>query len=353
MRRRGLRGGRSGEALRLVRDPEGAARDGGHPARPGSGERDEALLDAYSRAVVDVVEAVAPAVVSLGVRSRSGQGAAAAGAGSGVLVAPDGYLVTNAHVVERAGEIQVQLEDGRTLEARVVGADAATDLAVVRAEGSGLPFASLSRAERARPGQLAIAIGNPLGFHSTVSTGVVSAVGRTLPAQSGRLIEGVIQHTAPLNPGNSGGPLLDSAGFVLGINTAILPFAQGIGFSIPARTAEWVIPQLLRRGFVERAWLGVVVRTRALEAGLARRLGLSTPESVEVVTVSPGGPADAAGLRVGDRVLALEEQPTPGVEALQRWLATWTPGRAARLRALRAGEVLELEVRPAREPSVA
>jgi S1-C subfamily serine protease len=341
-----------------VRDPEGATRDGGPPTRPGAGERDGAgagerdgaLLDAYSRAVVDVVDAVAPAVVSLGVRSRPGQ-RAAAGAGSGVLVAPDGYLVTNAHVVERAGEIQVQLEDGRTLEARVVGADAATDLAVVRAEGSALPFATLSRAERARPGQLAIAIGNPLGFHSTVSTGVVSAVGRTLPARSGRLIEGVIQHTAPLNPGNSGGPLLDSAGFVLGINTAILPFAQGIGFSIPARTAEWVIPQLLRRGRVERAWLGVVVRTRALEASLARRLGLSTPESVEVVSVSAGGPAGAAGLCAGDRILALEDQPTPGVEALQRWLATWTPGRPARLRALRAGEPFELDVRPAREPS--
>jgi S1-C subfamily serine protease len=350
MKQAGLRNGRAGRALRLVRDPQGAPQGGRDPGRPDRGERDGALLDAYSRAVVDVVDAVAPAVVSLAVRPRQGP-AASAGAGSGVVVAPDGYLVTNAHVVERAGEIQVQLEDGRALEARVVGADAATDLAVVRAEGSSLPFAALSPAERARPGQLAIAIGNPLGFHSTVSTGVVSAVGRTLAGRDGRLIEGVIQHTAPLNPGNSGGPLLDTVGRVIGINTAILPFAQGIGFAIPARTAEWVIPQLLAKGRVERAWLGLVVRTRALEAGLARRLGLSTPESVEIVNVSSGSPADAAGLRAGDRILALDEQPTQGVEALQRWLSTWTPGRPARLRALRAGEVLELEVRPVREPS--
>jgi S1-C subfamily serine protease len=306
-------------------------------------ERDLERFDAYSRAVMDVVDAAGPAVIGVhaprGPRSPGGQG-------SGVLITPDGYALTNDHVVGAGEGLRVALPDGRTLAARLVGRDRGTDLALLQVADHGLPFARL-RTEVPRPGQLAIAIGNPLGFESTVTAGVISATGRSLRAVDGRLIEGVIQHTAPLNPGNSGGALLDSTGAVIGVNTAIIALAQGIGFAIPASTADFVVTELLRHGFVRRAHLGVAGRTRPIDARLARRLGLAQASVVEVLSVARSSPAERAGLRPGDWLLALDDQPLPSVDALQRLLARDRIGQTLELRALRGRERLSLTLVPA------
>jgi S1-C subfamily serine protease len=215
---------------------------------------DVELLDAYSRAVTTVVEHVAPAVVSIVVETRSRrQEPVFAGAGSGVVIAPDGYVLTNSHVVRGFESLNVRFMDGVTRVANLVGDDPPTDLAVIQVDASGLPYAVIGDSDSLKVGQVVIAIGNPLGFDSTVSTGVVSALGRALRSQDGRLIENMIQHTSPLNPGNSGGPLVNSRGQVVGINTAIIAMAQGIGFSIPSNTANRVVSQLLSHGKVQRA----------------------------------------------------------------------------------------------------
>jgi S1-C subfamily serine protease len=305
-------------------------------------QRDLARLDAYSRAVVDVVDAAGPAVIGVhappGRRSPGGQG-------SGVLITPDGYALTNDHVIGSGEGLRVALSDGRTLGARLVGRDRGTDLALLQVAERGLPFARL-RTEVPRPGQLAIAIGNPLGFDSTVTAGVVSATGRSLRAVDGRLIEGVIQHTAPLNPGNSGGALLDSTGAAIGINTAIIALAQGIGFAIPAATADWVVTQFLLHGFVRRARIGVAGRTRSIDARLARRLGLAQPSVVEVLSVAEPSPAQRAGLRAGDWLLALDGHPVPSVDVLQRLLAGDRIDQALPIRALRGRDQLSLTLIP-------
>jgi S1-C subfamily serine protease len=244
---------------------------------------DAALLDAYSRAVIDTVERTGPCVVSLRVRQRGTRG----GQGSGLIVAPDGYVLTNSHVIQHAREVLVTFADGSEVQARVVGDDPATDLALVRVQTDAPAHAALSDVSRARPGQLVIAIGNPLGFDATVSTGVVSAVGRTLSGPGG-LIDDVIQHTAPLNPGNSGGPLVASNGRVLGINSAMAGRSQAIGFAIPVETAAWVVGELLARGRVRRALLGIAVHARPLPARLAAQLGVTQRTCVEVAAVSDG-----------------------------------------------------------------
>ena len=224
-------------------------------------DTDLELLDAYSQAVVSVVDSVGPAVVSISSDKNFHYSASdQAGAGSGVVIAPDGYILTNDHVIQNSNTLKVRLTDGISLSATLIGKDPATDLAVIRTNASYLPSSTLGSSDRLRVGQLAIAMGNPFGFQSTVSTGVVSALGRTLRSTKGRLIENIIQHTAPLNPGNSGGPLVDSAGKVVGINTAIIAMAQGIGFSIPANTAKWVVSQILTRGRVRRGSLGIAAR---------------------------------------------------------------------------------------------
>jgi S1-C subfamily serine protease len=307
---------------------------------------DSDLLDAYSSAVVRVVERVGPAVVSLAAEHQTSRGQRAAGAGSGVVIAPDGYLLTNSHVAGGARRISVTLQDGRSVAGRVVGDDPATDLALVRAETGGLPFAELRGEGAIRPGQLGIAIGNPLGFHSTVSTGVVSAVGRTFPGRDGRLIEDVIQHTAPLNPGNSGGPLVDSRGRVIGINTGIIAFAQGLGFAISAQTAGWVLPHLLAHGRVRRSLLGIAVEMRPIEARLRHRHAVAGVRAPTIVSVGDGSPAAKAGLRPGDRILAFAGTPTFQAGTLQRLLADWPHGEPASLVVLRGEDRLELEVRP-------
>ncbi|MFI5316905.1 MAG: S1C family serine protease [Myxococcota bacterium] len=309
--------------------------------------RDRPLLDAYSHAVIDVVEAVGPAVIGVRAgRSEPGAGPAAAGQGSGFLITPDGYALTNDHVVAAGPEVEAVLPDGRALRARLVGRDPATDLALIHVDGSALPFARLEAEHTPRAGQLVVAIGNPLGFESTVTAGIVSATGRSLRGTHGRLIDSVIQHTAPLNPGNSGGPLVDSAGAVIGVNTAIIAYAQGIGFAIPATTADWVTSQLLKHGRVPRARLGLAGRTRPIDPRLARLLGLSQPSVVEILSLAGSGPAARAGLRTGDWLIAIDGKPTPSVDGLIRLLTESQIGRATRVDLVRGRERLSVSAVP-------
>src|SRR6266478_1567616 len=272
--------------LRRVNDVPGAPRTSAPP--PPAGDRE--LLDAYSEAVIAVVERVGPAVASVSVAARR-EGGLPAGAGSGVLFTPDGYLLTNAHVVRGAKRVGVSLTDGSTLEASVVGADEPTDLAVIAVDGSRLPYAELGSSAKLRVGQLVVAIGNPLGFSSTVSAGVVSALGRTMRATSGRLMEGIIQSDVALNPGNSGGPLVDARGRVVGVNTALFYPAQGIALSIPAATARYVLDEVLAHGHVRRAWFGIIGQSVALSSKKA---------GVLVHRVVARSPAARAGVEPND-----------------------------------------------------
>jgi S1-C subfamily serine protease len=303
---------------------------------------DMQLLDAYSQAVIGVVERVGAAVVSLEVGNHRGP----AGAGSGFVVTPDGYVMTNSHVVSGARQIKVRLPSGDIAEGQVMGDDPATDLALVRAELGQVPHLSVDGAIAPRVGQVAVAIGNPLGFESTVSTGVVSALGRSLRGRSNRLIDGVIQHTAPLNPGNSGGPLLDTAGRVLGVNTAIIARSQNLGFAIAVETAAWVLGQLLQHGRVRRAWLGIGAGRRPLDRRLAYHHGLGRA-AVEIQSVEPGSPAARAGLVDGDLLVRFADKPVEGVDELHRILRTWGAGTQARLTVIRRGARLDLDITPA------
>ena len=307
---------------------------------------DEELLDAYSRSVINVVEQVGPAVVNITTGKRSPErGLDQIGAGSGVVIAPDGYILTNNHVVHQAGRLQVTLTEGSSLPADLVGSDPPTDLAVIRAHGSHLPYAKLGDSARLRVGQLIIAIGNPLGFQSSVSAGVVSALGRSLRSMEGRLIENIIQHTAPLNPGNSGGPLTDSRGRVVGINTAIIAMAQGIGFAIPANTARLVVSQLLCYGRVRRGFLGLAGRQRPLHRRMVRFYHLDRDFAVEVAGVDPQGPAKRAGLKEGDLIVAMDGQAVATVDDLHRFLAEKPFDRPVTLTVIRGQEQLDLTVR--------
>ncbi|MGN6106052.1 MAG: S1C family serine protease [Kofleriaceae bacterium] len=313
---------------------------------------DRELLDAYSQAVVDVVDHAGPAVVSLSIGDRRGP----TGAGSGFVVTPDGYVMTNSHVVSSARRIRVRTPSGEVAEGQVMGDDPATDLALVRVDPSALavgleavPFLPIEGALAPRVGQLAVAIGNPLGFESTVSTGVVSALGRSLRGRGNRLIDGVIQHTAPLNPGNSGGPLLDGKGRVLGVNTAIIAQSQGIGFAIAVETTAWVMSQLLQHGRVRRAWLGVGAIRRPLDRRLAYRHGLGGA-AVEVQSVEKDSPAARAGLRDGDLIVKLGDDPLDGVDALHRVLRSWPAGQPVALSVIRRGAALALSITPSWAP---
>ena len=334
------------ETLRLIQ--------GGDETGPGTGSRevglpgetDTGVLDAYSRAVTAVVEAVGPAVVSISVgrESPDGNEVEPIGAGSGVVLTPDGYVATNHHVVRDATRVRLTLTDGTTVGAVAVGSDPPNDLAVVRAEASGLPYASLGDSSLLKVGQLVIAIGNPLGFQSSVSTGVVSATGRGMRSLDRRLIENVIQHTAPLNPGNSGGPLVDSRGRVVGINTAIIPIAQGIGFSVPSNTVRQVVSQILVNGRVRRGYLGINGRRRPLSRRVVRFFDLARESGVEVVSLDARGPAGVAGLQTGDIVVAMNGIPVESVDDLHRLLSEAAIGAIARLDVLRATERRVVEV---------
>jgi S1-C subfamily serine protease len=304
-------------------------------------------LDAYSRAVVKVVEDVGPAVVSIARRSRRGP----AGAGSGLAFTPDGYVLTNAHVVDGAHELEVGFTDGSTARANVVGLDHTTDVAVLRASAPPPRHAELGASSSLKVGQLVVAIGNPLGFSSTVSAGVVSALGRTMRARDGRAMEGIIQSDVALNPGNSGGPLVDSRGRVVGVNTAIILGAQGISFSVPIDTAKWVLTELLTVGRVRRGWLGISGQNRPLARDLARHLGLPNQTCVEVSGFDRRGPAQGAGLHQGDLVVELDGRPVASVDDLHRALSRWPLPSALRLRVVGERKLVDLEVAPAEAPT--
>jgi S1-C subfamily serine protease len=310
---------------------------------------DGELLDAYSSAVVRVVETVGPSVVSISVRGAHtgpGRGRDRGGAGSGVLFTPDGYILTNAHVVRSARAVEVALTDGSTHAAQVRGVDPATDLAVISIEGSSLPHATLGESARLKVGQLCVAIGNPLGFSSTVSAGVISALGRNMRGQDGRMMENIIQSDVALNPGNSGGPLVDTHARVIGINTAMIFGAQGLSFAVPVDTARWVIGQIMTSGKVRRSWLGVVAQNRKIDPRIRHHLRLIQESGVEVMTVEPGGPAAAAGVRDGDIVLALDGKPVHHVDDVHRVLGQWPIGRAIAIALLRRIERVDVIVVP-------
>ncbi len=301
--------------------------------------RDAGLLDAYSLTVSGVAETVGPAVCALAVGGRGG--------GSGVVLSPDGLIVTNHHVVADGREAQARFADGREAVARVLGTDADTDLAVLRADVGGLAAARLGDSARLRQGQIAVAIGAPFGFQATVTAGVISALGRTLASHSGRPIEDVIQTDAALNPGNSGGALAASSGEVVGVNTAVIRGAQGICFAIASNTVSFVVGQILRFGAVRRAWLGVSVGTIPLPQRVADAAGSTQRTAVMLQTVAPDGPAARAGLRSGDILLTLDGVPVTGADALLRGLASNAIGRALPARLIRGGRFLDLEVTPA------
>jgi len=249
--------------------------------------------------------------------------------------------------VQGAGRIEIRTADGTALSARLIGADPATDLAVLRVDTANLPYVSFGDSGKLAVGQLAIAIGNPLGFNSTVSTGVLSALGRAFRSRDGRLIENIIQHTAPLNPGNSGGPLVDSRGRVIGINTAIIPMAQGICFSVPSNTASWVLPQLVADGRVRRGYLGIAGQSQPLPQYLVATLDLAANQAVEVVSVNRSSPAGRAGLRPGDLIVAINETGVTCVDDLHRFLTSWPIAEPATLVVVRNGRRITLPVTPA------
>lgn len=293
-----------------------------HSDRPRPVDRpaatDANLLDAYSQAVIHVVETVSPAVISVTARDANGRG----GGGSGFIVTPDGYAITNSHVVDDRPKLEAETAEGDRLRVEIIGDDPATDIAVVRLAASGLPYAQLGDSDALRVGQLVIAMGSPFGFQSTVSTGVVSALGRSMRARDGRLIESIVQHAAPINPGNSGGPLVDSRGLVVGINTAIIAMAQGLGFAIPANTAEWVLQEILTHGNVRRRQLGIVANVTRLPRALVRALDLLADQGVEVREVAPRGVAELAGIRADDVIIALAGRLVTSIDDLHRLLMT-------------------------------
>jgi S1-C subfamily serine protease len=316
---------------------------------------DQALLDAYSRAVIDVVDRVGPAVVGLAVRGPAqsspahwrGKDGTRGGTGSGVVVAPDGLILTNSHVAGSTSRIDVTTADGQHLKARLVGDDPDTDLALIRVdEAITLPAASLGDSKRLRRGQLVIAIGNPLGFESTVTTGVVSALGRSLRSRTGRLIDDLIQTDAALNPGNSGGPLVSSHGEVVGINTAVIMGAQGICFAVAANTANFVLGELVRHGRVRRAFIGISAQQIAVPPRLRRAAELTQESAVMVGTVEAGSAADRSGLKAGDIVLRLDGATIAGADDLIRTLTGDKIGKNVALDVLRGTERLTISLTP-------
>ncbi|MGE0046518.1 MAG: S1C family serine protease [Hyphomonadaceae bacterium] len=310
----------------------------------------EGARDHYSNTIIRVVESAAPSVIGVRRGRRARGGDVYDGAGSGVLIANDGYALTNNHVVRGADRVEAILHDGRVVEAREIGADPDTDLALLRLEGGGHTAAALGDSDALKVGELTIAIGNPLGLQATVTAGVVSALRRTLRGESGRLIEDVIQTDAALNPGNSGGALVDAQSRVIGINTAIIGGAQGICFAVPINTAKRIIPDLMRDGRVTRGWFGVAGQTQGLSRALVQRLKLKAPGGVLVVAVMEGSPADEAGVRVGDVVVSIDGSPSPSVDDIHRVLTRETIGRKLALVVLRDGALVQLDLKVRARP---
>ena len=310
-------------------------------SQPDDGE----LLDAYSQAVIRAVETVGPAVVKIDAKSGAGRAAG----GSGVVFTPDGLVLTNSHVVDRAAQLTVALPDGRSMRADLVGQDADTDLAVIRVSpptSISLPWATLGDSRRVRVGQVAIAIGNPYGFHHSVTAGVVSALGRSLRAQSGRLMDDIIQTDAALNPGNSGGPLVTTRGEVIGVNTAMILPAQGLCFAIASNTARFVAARLIRDGRIRRSYIGVAGQNVPIPRAIARANQLAVTSGVLVVSVEPSSPATTAGLRDGDVVLTFDGAAVTGIDDLLRRLTDERIGVAVAVTVLRAGRKRQLTIVP-------
>lgn len=340
-------------------DAPGAVRQG-HPEDPASpaAPSDEALLDAYSRAVTGAAERISPAVVNIEVRPRP-EGAPAGrfpergarGSGSGFIFTPDGFLLTNSHVVHAAGRIDVTLPDGRRFEASLAGDDPATDLAVLRIPSTGFVPAPLGDSAEVRVGQLAIAIGNPFGFQCTVTAGVVSALGRSLRTGSGRLMENILQTDAALNPGSSGGPLVNSRGEVIGVNTATILPAQGICFAIAVNTAKFVAGRLIREGRVRRAWLGIAGQTVPLPRRQVRFHDLPAERGVLVVSVEKDSPAGRAGVEEGDIIVGYADHSIAGIDDLQRLLTEERVGVDAPLTLVRGASRRTVSVRAVESPA--
>lgn len=308
---------------------------------------DELLLDAYSRAVMNTLDRTRGGVVSLKVSRRLGR-RAVEGAGSGFVITPDGYLVTNSHVADAGEDTVVTLDDGSDHAAQKVGSDVDTDLALLRiGSTSPLQHLELGDSKSLRVGQVVIAIGNPQGLSQTVTTGVVSALGRSLRARNGRLIDGVIQTDASLNPGNSGGPLLDTRARVIGVNTAIVAGAQSLCFAVPSDTARWVVSELMRYGHVRRAWLGIAAQTVLVPRRSVLHHGLEVASAVSVDEVLSDGPAERAGVRAGDRIVRVDRLPTQDVDTLHRLLGGERIGRKVRVELLRGPQKMALDLVPA------
>jgi S1-C subfamily serine protease len=307
---------------------------------------DQIYFDAYSDAVSSVVDRVGPAVVRVDTRERNGQ-SGRGGVGSGVVISPDGFILTNAHVVNGAREIRLSDTEGRTTEARLLGIDLDTDLALLRADAPrSLAFAPLGNSKHLRRGQLAIAIGNPLGFESTVTAGVVSALGRSLRATTGRMIEDVIQTDAALNPGNSGGPLVSSRGEVIGINTAVIMGAQGICFAVASNTANHVLSEIIRHGRVRRAHIGVAAQTLPVPRRHAVAAEIDNQFGAMLTAVERGGPADKAGLMSHDIVVRLDGERVTGIDDLVRLLDGNRIGKRVNVDVLRLGRLRSFELTP-------
>ena len=295
------------------------------------------LLDAYSEAVIGAVDRVGPSVVRV---------EATSGGGSGVLFTPDGFLLTNAHVVARATSVRVTLPDGRSSAAQIIGSDAITDVAVLRIGGVGLPWVTLADSKQIRVGQVAIAIGNPFGFHHSVTSGVVSALGRSLRSRAGRLMEDIIQTDAALNPGNSGGPLVGTTGEVIGLNTATIMPAQGLCFAIASNTVRFVASRLMRDGRIRRSSIGIAGQQTPIPRALARGAGVAVASGVLVATIELRGPAARAGVREGDVVVRFDGQVITGIDDLHRELTEDRIERAVPITVLRGGQQMTLTVIP-------
>ncbi len=315
---------------------------------------DTELLDAYSTAVTHVVRRVGSSVVKINVQHqkngeppRPGNG----GSGSGFIFTPDGLIMTNSHVVHGATKIEATLADGATYDAQLIGNDPDTDVAVIRIHGPNLVPATLGDSSKLQVGQLVVAIGNPYGFNATVTAGVVSAMGRTFRSYSGRLIDNVIQTDAALNPGNSGGPLVNSRGEVIGVNTAVILPAQGLCFAVPSNTAQFVASRLIRDGKIRRAYLGVAGQNVPVHTKLQRFYKLENKTGVLVVGVEPASPASRAGLLEGDIIVMLDDKPITDVDSLHRLLSDEAVGKEMKLTVLRRYERFDFPIRPDESPA--
>ena len=310
---------------------------------------DDKLLDGYSKTVTRVVEKVGPSVVNIrvhGMHRENRRRPESGGSGSGFVIAPDGFILTNSHVVHGAARMEVSLADGRVFDASLVGDDPESDLAVIRINASQLVHAQFGDSKSVRVGQIAIAIGSPFGFQQTVTAGVVSALGRSMRSQSGRLIDNVIQTDAALNPGNSGGPLVNSRGEIIGVNTAIILPAQGICFSIASNTAEFVTAWLIKEGVIRRSWIGVAGQNVPIHRRVVVFHHLAADNGILVSGIEPGSPASRAGLREGDVIVSFGGEPVASIDELHRHLVAKVIGVPSHVTVIRHTEKLDLVVTP-------